>query len=231
LLYNNWEDYDESERSFKYLNLVIFVAAAAISITLFLNFHPQIVQFTEESSLLINIMFLPVFGIGFLYGLKLAEKTLKPSEIRSPIKRSIAKVFLFFFVIGGMFSAVSFAMEGGRSIPVSSILDVGLFNWLTEFVKSNGGTTFLIISSISIMAAATKRIVGLGGFANRVFTFVSTFVFFFMIAMSFTHVDPTKSEIFLYTFYQAGIVGGVLYQMNRFTKNLNAWEDFANGYR
>lgn len=230
-MYSNWEDDYSESGGFKYLNLVIFVAAAALSIVLFLNFHPQIVQFTEQSPLIINILFLPAFGIGFLYGLKLAEKTLKPSEIRSPIKRSIAKVFLFFFVIGGMFSAVSFAMEGGRSLPVSSLLDVGLFNWVSEFVKANGGTTFLIISSISIMAAATKRIVGLGGFANRVFTFVSTFVFFFMIAMSFTHADPTRSEIYLYTFYQAGIIGGVLYQMNRFTKNLNAWEDFANGYR
>lgn len=230
-MYNWEEDYTESDRRFKYLNLVIFVGAAALSVMLFLNFHPQIVKFNEESPLLINLLFLPAFGIGFLYGLKLAEKTLKPSEIRSPLKRSIAKVFLFFFVIGGMFSAVSFAIDGGHSLPISSILDAGLFNWLTEFVKSNGGTTFLIISSISIMAAATKRIVGLGGFANRVFTFVSTFVFFFMIAMSFTHGDPTKSEIYLYTFYQAGIVGGVLYEMNRFTKNLNAWEDFANGYR
>lgn len=230
-MYNNWEDLSESEGGFKYLNLILFVSAAVLSIVLFLNFHPQIVKINEETPLLINILFIPAFGIGFLYGLKLAEKTLKPSEIRSPLKRSIAKVFLFFFVMGGMFSAVSFAMDGGRSMPVSSILDVGLFNWISDFVKSNGGTTFLILSSISIMAAATKSIVGLGGFANKVFTFVGTFVFFFMIAMSFTHGDPTKSEIYLYAFYQAGIVGGVLYEMNRFTKNLNAWEDFANGYR
>lgn len=228
-MFSDWEDY-EPQSGFKYLNLVIFVSAAAASIMLFLNFHPEIVKFTESSPLLINILFAPAFAIGFLYGLKLAEKTLKPSEIRSPIKRSIAKTFLFFFVIAGMFSAVSFAMDGGRHMPVASILDVGLFNWVSEFVTNNGGTTFLIISSISIMAAATKRIVGLSGLANRIFTFVGTFVFFFMIAMSFTHADPTKSEIYLYTFYQAGIVGGVLYQMNKFTKNLNAWEDFSNGY-
>lgn len=229
-MYTDWEDYSESGDGFKYLNLIIFVSAAILSIVIFLNFHPQIVKFNEESPLLINTLFVPVFGIGFLYGLKLAEKTLKPSEIRSPLKRSIAKVFLFFFVIGGMFSAVGFAMDGSRTMPVSSILDVGLFNWLSDFVKSNGGTTFLIISSISIMAAATKKIVGLEGLTNKVFTFIGTFIFFFMIAMSFTHGDPTKSEIYLYTFYQAGIVGGVLYQMNKFTKNLNAWEDFANGY-
>ena len=80
------------------------------------------------------------------------------------------------------------------------------------------------------MAAATKRIVHLGGAINKVFTFVGTFIFFSMLALSFTQSDPANSEVYLYTFYQAGIIGGALYEMNRLTRNLNSLEDFSNGY-
>jgi hypothetical protein len=51
-----------------------------------------------------------------------------------------------------------------------------------------------------------------------------------MLALSFTHTEPTNSQIYLYTFYQAGIIGGAFYEMNRLTKNLNTWEDYTNGY-
>ena len=51
-----------------------------------------------------------------------------------------------------------------------------------------------------------------------------------MLAFSFTDSDPTASSVFLFTFYQAGIVGGAFFAMNRLTKNLNTWEDFTNGY-
>jgi len=62
------------------------------------------------------------------------------------------------------------------------------------------------------MAAATKRIVGMNsGFLNRMVTFVGTFVFFTMLVLSFTKSDPTSSGVFLYTFYQAGIVGGAFF--------------------
>ncbi len=115
-------------------------------------------------------------------------------------------------------------------MPSVSLLDDGLLPWMSELVQANGGATFLIVSSISIMAAATKRIVGLGGLLNRIFTFVGTFVFFSMIALSLTNSDPTHSEVYLYAFYQAGIVGGAFYQMNKLTKNLNRWEDYTNGY-
>jgi hypothetical protein len=81
------------------------------------------------------------------------------------------------------------------------------------------------------MAGATKRIVGMdSGIVNRIVTCVGTFVFFTMLILSFTKSDPTSSGVFLYTFYQAGIVGGAFYAMNRLTKNLNTMEDFANGY-
>ncbi len=226
----NWE-YDLSEsRGPKYLNLIIFIAGAASSLILFLIFHPQIDKISNESPIILNLMYVPAMAIGFLFGLRIVERAMKPSEERSPIKRGLVKIFLFFFIIGGLFSSVSFAINGGSIIPTSSILEDGLLIWAGDFVSANGGATFLIVSSITLMAAATKRIIGLGGTINQIFTFVGTFIFFAMLALSFTQNDPADSEVYLYTFYQAGIVGGALYQMNKLTKNLNTWEDFNNGY-
>lgn len=227
----NWE-YGESESgSHKYLNLILFVSSALASVLLFLVFYPQIDAINRESPILINIMFLPAMAVGFLYGVRITERAVRPSEIRSPIKRSIVKIFLFFFVIGGMFSSVNFALNGGSLMPDVKILEDGLLTWVNAFVTANGGATFLIITSITLMAAATKRIVGMNtGVLNRLVTCVGTFVFFTLLGLSFTHSDPTSSGVFLYTFYQAGIVGGAFYAMNRLTKNLNTMEDFANGY-
>ena len=133
--------------------------------------------------------------------------------------------------MGGMFSSVNFAINGGSIMPEMSILEDGLLSWLNSFVTANGGATFLILTSITLMAAATKRIVGMSsGFLNRMVTFVGTFVFFTMLVLSFTKSDPTSSGVFLYTFYQAGIVGGAFYAMNKLTKNQNMLEDFGNGY-
>ena len=226
----NWEYGINDEKGPKNLNLMIFAGAAVTALVLFLAFHPQIEKINQESPILLNIMFVPAMAIGSLYGKRITEKAIKPSEIRSPIKRSIVKIFLFFFVIGGLFSSVSFALNGGSIMPTTSILNDGLFVWATDFIIANGGATFLIVSSITLMAAATKRIVGLGGSLNKVFTFIGTFVFFSMLALSFTQSNPAHSEAYLYTFYQAGIVGGALYEMNRLTRNLNSWEDFTNGY-
>ena len=176
-------------------------------------------------------MFFPAMAVGFLYGIRITERAVKPSEIRSPVKRSIVKLFLFFFVIGGMFSSVNFAINGGSIMPDMEILDGGLLPWINNFITANGGATFLIITSIGLMAAATKRIVGMNaGIVNRMVTFVGTFVFFTMLVLSFTKSDPTSSGVFLYTFYQAGIVGGAFFAMNRLTKNQNMIEDFTNGY-
>ena len=226
----NWESTYESN-DHKYLGLILFTTSAFIAIILFLIFHPQIEAINKESPILINIMFIPAMAVGFLYGVRITERAVKPSEIRSPIKRSIVKLFLFFFVIGGMFSSVNFAINGGSMIPNVSILEDGLLIWLNEFVMANGGATFLIITSIALMAAATKRIVGMNsGFLNRVVTSVGTFVFVTILVLSFTKSDPTSSGVFLYTFYQAGIVGGAFYAMNRLTKNQNMLEDFENGY-
>lgn len=227
---SNWNDYRESH-SRGHLGLILFGTAASLAIILFLIFHPQIEAINKESPILINIMFLPAMAVGFLYGVRITERAVKPSEIRSPIKRSIVKIFLFFFVIGGMFSSVNFAINGGSIMPDITILEDGLLPWLNNFVTENGGATFLIITSIGLMAGATKRIVGMNtGFLNRLVTFVGTFVFFTMLVLSFTKSDPTSSGVFLYTFYQAGIVGGAFFAMNRLTKNQNMLEDFTNGY-
>jgi len=226
----NWEGALESN-DHKYLGLMLFGTSASLAVILFLIFHPQIEQINKESPILINLMFLPAMAVGFLYGVRITERAIKPSEIRSPIKRSIAKIFLFFFVMGGMFSSVNFAINGGSIMPDVSILEDGLLSWLNSFVTANGGATFLILTSITLMAAATKRIVGMSsGFLNRMVTFVGTFVFFTMLVLSFTKSDPTSSGVFLYTFYQAGIVGGAFYAMNKLTKNQNMLEDFGNGY-
>ena len=227
---SNWNDHRESTvRS--HMGLILFGASASLAIILFLIFHPQIEAVNKESPILINIMFFPAMAVGFLYGIRITERAVKPSEIRSPVKRSIVKLFLFFFVIGGMFSSVNFAINGGSIMPDMEILDEGLLPWVNNFITANGGATFLIITSIGLMAAATKRIVGMNtGIVNRMVTFVGTFVFFTMLVLSFTKSDPTSSGVFLYTFYQAGIVGGAFFAMNRLTKNQNMIEDFTNGY-
>ncbi|MFQ5476116.1 MAG: hypothetical protein ACE5DT_03700 [Nitrosopumilus sp.] len=210
--------------------MILFSSAAILAVILFLIFHPQIESINKESPILINIMFIPAMAIGFLYGVRITERAITPSGIRSSFKRSIVKIFLFFFVIGGMFSSVNFAINGGSIMPDVTILEDGLIPWLNSFILANGGATFLIITSITLMAAASKRIVGMNfGFLNRMVTFVGTFVFFTMLVLSFTKSDPTSSGVFLYTFYQAGIVGGAFYAMNKLTKNQNMLEDFANG--
>ena len=185
----DWNGQSEST-GHKYLGLILFASSALLALLLFLIFHPQIDAINRESPILINLMFLPAMAVGFLYGIKITKRAVNPTEIRSPIKRSIVKIFLFFFVMGGMFS-----------------------------------------SSLMLRAAATKRIVGLdSGFLNRLVSSASTFVFVTVLALSFTKSDPTSSGIFLYTFYQAGIVGGAFFAMNRLTKDKNMVSDFANGY-
>ena len=226
----SWNDQQESS-GHGHMGLILFATSATLAVVLFLIFHPQIESINKESPILINIMFIPAMAVGFLYGIRITQRAVNPSEIRSPIKRSIVKIFLFFFVIGGMFSSVNFAINGGSVMPSVEILEDGLLPWVNSFVSANGGATFLILTSIGLMAAATKRIVGMdAGFLNRMVTFVGTFVFFTMLVLSFTKSDPTSSGVFLYTFYQAGIVGGAFYAMNQLTKSKNMFEDFRNGF-
>jgi len=163
--------------------------------------------------------------------MKIVERVIRPSETRGRLKRISIKIFLLFFIIGGLFSSVNFALQGGSLLPQASLLEDGLIEWATEFVTNNGGVTFLIISSITLMAAATKKIVGMDGILSKIITFIGTFFFFSMISLSLTNSDPTNSQVYLYVFYQAGIITGTLYQMNKLTSNLNVWEDIASGNR
>lgn len=224
-----WTESDSRGRG--HPNLALFCLAAASSFLLFWVFYPQIEAVNRESPVLVNIMFAPAMAIGFLYGIRITERAVNPEETRSAFRRKVVKTFLFLFVMGGMFSSVNFALNGGSVMPETVSFDDGLVSWVGAFVTANGGATFLIISSIALMAAATKRMVGMNtGFLNRMVTFVGTFAFFTMLFLSFTDSDPTSSGVFLYTFYQAGIVGGAFYAMNRITKNRNMIEDFANGF-
>ncbi|MDA7940037.1 MAG: hypothetical protein MPI95_07160 [Nitrosopumilus sp.] len=229
---DGWDDgYGGRGGARGHLGLLVFVGAALASVAVFWGLYPQITAANSGSPLLINAMFLPAAAIGFLYGAKIAGRAVSPGEARSPLRRAISKTFLFFFVIGGMFSSVSFALNGGSVLPDGAALEDGLVAWATKFISANGGATFLIVSSIALMAAATRRIVGMDeGVIGRTVAFVGTFIFFTMLFLSFTGSDPTSSGVYLYTFYHAGIVGGAFYAMNRLTRNQSMMEDYANGY-
>ena len=229
---SNWLESNESDSILvRYSTFIIFCISAISALTLFVVFQPMIESITTEAPTIVYIMFVPTFIVGFLYGLKITERVMKPSESRSPLKRGIVKMFLFFFVIGGLFSSVNFALHGGSMMPDGSIFDVGIVEGATELIKYNGGVTFMIVSSIVLMAAATRKIVGLGsGYLGKIISFVGTFVFFSMVSVSLTQADPTHSQVFLYTFFYAGIISGALYEMNKLTTKQNMWDDYSNGY-
>ena len=229
---SNWLATDESDSVFvRYTTFIIFSIAAVSALTLFVVFQPTIESVTTEAPMIVHIMFIPTFIVGFLYGLKITERVMKPSESRSPLKRGVVKMFLFFFVIGGLFSSVNFALHGGSMLPDSSIFDVGIIEGIIQLIKYNGGITFMIVSSVVLMAAATRKIVGLGsGYLGKIISFVGTFVFFSMVSVSLTQTDPTHSQVFLYTFFYAGIISGAFYEMNKLTTKQNMWDDYSNGY-
>ena len=105
---SNWLASDESDSMLvKYSNFIIFSIAAISALTLFVAFQPMIESVTAETPTIVYMMFVPTLIVGFLYGMKITERVMKPSESRSPIKRGIVKMFLFFFVIGGLFSSVN----------------------------------------------------------------------------------------------------------------------------
>lgn len=223
-------DLFEIRHSRNWLDIVIFATAASLSLVVYLIFGPDIDAMTRQNPIIIDIMFIPTFLIGLLYGVKMTSRVMEPSAPRSPFRRTIFKIFLFVFLMGSIVSSVSFALHGGAHAPQKSILTDGLIPWAASFIQANGGLTFLIVSSITLMAAATKRIVGMDGILSKFYTFIGTYIFFSMIALSLTHSDPTHSQVYLYAFYQAGIVGGIFYQLNKFTGRANMWEDYTNGY-
>ncbi len=115
---SNWLATNESDSiTTRYSTFIIFSIAAVSALSLFVIFQPIIESITAETPIIVNIMFIPTFIVGFLYGLKITERVMKPSDTRSPFRRGVVKLFLFFFVIGGLFSSVNFALHGGSMMP------------------------------------------------------------------------------------------------------------------
>ena len=124
----SWNDSDvESTRFFKYSNFITFAAGACSALLIAIILNSFFADVFIENPIIINILYIPAFAIGFLYGLKITEKAIHPSETRSGLKRKIMKVFLFFLVIGGLFSSVSFALHGGALAPETP-LDLSLIH-------------------------------------------------------------------------------------------------------
>jgi len=226
----NWEEKPSTFSLPSRLDLILFAIAAISSLLIILVFYPDLERISAESPIIINIMFIPTFAIGFLYGSKITQRAVNPSQVRGVVKQKIITAFLFIFVMASLFSAVNFAMNGETHLPEESIWEYGLVPWISDFIKTNGGATFLIVSSITIMAIATKKMVQIGGKLNRFYTFIGAFIFFSMIFISLNNSDPTTSQIYLYTFYQAGIIGGAFYQMEKSNHHSNPLNDFAKGF-
>ena len=123
----SWNSSDENvPKIFKYSNLIVFGSAAGIALLMAFLLNTYYGELFLEHPYIINILFIPAFGIGFLYGLRISERALQPSETRSALKRKIMKLFLFFLVIGGLFSSVNFALHGGAIMPDLT------HEWMTE---------------------------------------------------------------------------------------------------
>ena len=119
-----WNNSDSAEpKLLKFSTLIIFASAAASALIMAVLLHTYFNDFMVENPVVNYILFGPAFGIGFLYGLKISEKALQPSETRSALKRKIIKTFLFFLVIGGLFSSVNFALHGGCLLYTSDAAD------------------------------------------------------------------------------------------------------------
>src|SRR5512147_1924379 len=85
------------------IDIGIFLGAAALALVVYLIFGPDIDKITRQTPLVIDLMFAPSFGIGFLYGLKMTDRVMQPSESRSPLKRAFFKIFLVLFMMGAIF--------------------------------------------------------------------------------------------------------------------------------
>ena len=93
---SNWLVTNESNSIVaRHSTFVIFCIAAISALSLFVAFKPIIESITAETPMLVNVMFVPTFIVGFLYGLKITERVMKPSDTRSPIKRGLVKLEVF----------------------------------------------------------------------------------------------------------------------------------------
>ncbi|MGI0093325.1 MAG: hypothetical protein ACREA8_04415, partial [Nitrosotalea sp.] len=109
---DEWGTELEVTRNRRLIDIVVFAGAVALALVSYFIFGPDIDKLIKQSPLIIDLMFIPSFGIGFLYGLKMTDRVMHPSESRSPLKRAFFKGFLFLFMMGAIFTAVSFALHG-----------------------------------------------------------------------------------------------------------------------
>ncbi|MDE1764524.1 MAG: hypothetical protein KGH88_09850, partial [Thaumarchaeota archaeon] len=86
-----------------WIDISIFAGAAALSMLISLVYGTAINQAVIQSPIIIDLMFIPSFLIGLLYGVKMAERVMSPTAPRSPIRRGIIKIFLFIFMMGSIF--------------------------------------------------------------------------------------------------------------------------------
>ena len=157
----SWNSSDENvPKIFKYSNLIVFGSAAGFALLMAFLLNTYYDELIVEHPYVINILFIPAFGIGFLYGLRISERALQPSETRSALKRKIMKLFLFFLVIGGLFSSVNFALHGGAMMPDLTMMDDGIIPWVTDMVTANGGATLFIVTINIIKEEHKRRYVG-----------------------------------------------------------------------
>ena len=114
----------------KHSTFIIFASAATSALIMAMLLHTYFNDFMVENPLINYILFGPAFGIGFLYGLKISEKALQPSETRSALKRKIIKIFLFF-------AAVSFtSFEETQDIAVVFLgFTATFFYTLRSYIK------------------------------------------------------------------------------------------------
>jgi len=97
---SNWLATDESDSIFtRYSTFIIFSIAAISALTLFVIFQPMIEDVTTEAPMIIPIMFIPTFIVGFLYGLKITERVMKPQSLEVLSGVELSRCFCSFLLL------------------------------------------------------------------------------------------------------------------------------------
>lgn len=223
-----WEDHTRIPR-IKKQSVIIFGLAAISSSLLIFVFGNDLDTFTRENPLIVSTLFIPIFILGFVYGNRLTEQVINPGTPRTAFKHKVIKISLLIFLISILFSTINFALNNLVQIP-QEFPNQDILEFLKNFINANGGTTFLVISSITILAIITKKMLKINGVLNTIFTFMGTFILFFMTMLTISNTDPTPFQIYGYTCYQAGIVGGAFYVMYKYSSRSTAMENYMNEF-
>lgn len=226
---NEWQEESSKFPKIKRQSVIIFGLAAISSSLLIFVFRNDLDTFTRENPLIISILFIPIFVLGLLYGNRITEQVINPEISRTAFKNKIVKISLLIFLISILFSTINFSLNNHIQIP-QEFPNQDILKFLNNFVKANGGTTFLAISSITILATITKKMLKVEGVLNKVFTFMGTFILFFMTMLTISNTNPTPFQVYAYTCYQAGIVSGAFYVMYKYSSRSTAIEDYMNEF-